>query len=159
MKLNLPQPQVHEINLEDTAQALTQLTTTIASQHPPIITDLTGGPKTLAILTLLALIITRKPADIYIQPTPENPTTTHIPRQIIELIHNPLTPEKQRILQTIIENPGTTIQELAQQHQKTPKTIKNYTTLLKHYNLVTQKGRKAALYPTKWAKIATHIKQ
>ena len=159
MKLGLPQPQVNHVNLEDTAQALAQITEIIASQTPPIIADLTGGPKTLSLLTLLAIIITRKPADIHIQPTPENPAPTHIPRQIIELINHPIPPEKQKILKTIIENPGTTIQELAQQHQKTPKTIKNYTTLLKHYNLVIQKGRKAALYPTKWAKIATHIKQ
>ncbi len=158
-KLQLPPPQITKINTEDTALALTQLTQTIAKQTPPIIIDLTGGPKTLAILTLLATIITRKPATIHIQPTPENPAPTHIPQEIIELTHNPLTHEKQRILQTIIENPGITIQELAQQHQKTPKTIKNYTTLLKRYHLVIQKGRKAALYPTKWAKIATQIKQ
>lgn len=144
--------QVPQTNIDET---ITTITRELRKLPQPIILDLTGGNRLLATITLLILLATRKQVEIYIQPETEETWEIRIPHQIIKLIHNPLTEEKKKILKTIIENPGITIEELAKTHNKTPKTMKNYINQLKRNELIIQKGRKAAIYPTQWAKLIT----
>jgi len=152
-KIGLNQPKLIQVPQTNIDETITTITRELRKQPQPIILDLTGGNRLLATITLLILLATKKQVEIYIQPETEEPWEIRIPHQIIKLIHNPLTEEKKKILQTIIENPGITIEELAKTHNKTPKTMKNYINQLKRNELIIQKGRKAAVYPTQWAKL------
>lgn len=152
-KIGLNQPKLIQVPQTNIDETITTITRELRKQPQPIILDLTGGNRLLATITLLILLATKKQVEIYIQPETGEPWEIRIPHQIIKLIHNPLTEEKKKILQTIIENPGITIEELAKTHNKTPKTMKNYINQLKRNELIIQKGRKAAVYPTQWAKL------
>ncbi len=157
-KIKLKPPKQIPVPTTNTDKAIEIIAEETMKLPEPIILDLTGGDRVLTTLTLLTLLLTRRQIEIYIQPETGEPWEIKIPRQVITLIYNPLSPEKQNILKTITTNPGTTIQELATIHHKTPNTIKTYITQLKKLELVIQKGRKATLYPTKWAKIITKTK-
>ncbi len=157
-KIKLKPPKQIPVPTTNTDKAIEIIAEETRKLPEPIILDLTGGDRLLSTLTLLTLLLTRRQVELYIQPETGEPWEIKIPKQVITLIYNPLSPEKQNILKTITQNPGITIQELAQIHNKTTNTIRIYITQLKRLELVIQKGRKASIYPTKWAKIITKTK-
>lgn len=153
VKIGLGSPKLIQVRLTDMDEVIPAISRELGKLPQPIILDLTGGDRLLATITLLVLLAARRQVEIYVQPETGEPLEVRIPHQIIKLTYNPLTEEKKKILQTIIENPGITVEELARIHSKTWKTMKNYVNQLKRNELVVQKGRRATLYPTQWARI------
>lgn len=124
-----------------------------------IVIEATGGARILTAAALLAAISLAKRyrVDYYIQSDTGEAWQVRIPGDLIGVITTPISQEKARILQTIIQRPGSTTHEIAEATGMHPKTVMNHVSKLKKQKLVIQKGRGRGLYPTSRAKLALYI--
>lgn len=118
-----------------------------------IIIDISGGMRILSAITILTLLLKNKAFTIYYQPESGTFEETHIPREITQLIINPLTKIEKQTLEIIKNKNQTTINEIAKTMNKKEKTIANIITRLKNRKLIIKRTRKQTIQPTKWAQI------
>lgn len=152
----LREPLLIELPL-DTPNAIYLIIKSLSDKPRPFIVDLSGGMRVLTLYVMTALLLMKEDADIYVQPESGGLTETIIPKELFEFMRKPVTGIELEIIGEVSKNPGVTIEELARITKKSEKTIRNILSRLRKL-LITQKGRKAGLYPTKWVKILTPIK-
>lgn len=120
-----------------------------------IVIDSTGGVKVLVLATLFLTIILSEKYDVeyHIQSETELEYDVKITSKEIKIITHDPTKEETRLIQTILQNPGTTPTELSEITGIHYKTLLNRLGKLKKQGLAYQKGRGGQVYPTKWTKI------
>ncbi|MEM1983574.1 MAG: CRISPR-associated CARF protein Csa3 [Sulfolobales archaeon] len=123
----------------------------------PLIVDVSGGMRFLGLFLVVSLLFMGEDVDIYLQPEGGEVSEIHIPRDLFEFMRRPLNISEVEIVRTVSEYPGITVEELAKNLGKSEKTVRNLMTRLRKL-LITQKGRYAGLYPTKWVKVVTTLR-
>jgi len=125
-----------------------------------IVIDSTGGVKVLVLATLILAIILSEKYDIeyHIQSETELEYDVKITSKEMKIITHYPTKEETRLIQAILQNPGTTPTKLSEITGIHYKTLINRLGKLKKQGLAYQKGRGGQVYPTKWTKII-QIKQ
>ena len=120
-----------------------------------IVIDSTGGVKVLVLATLFLTIILSEKYDVeyHIQSETELEYDVKITSKEIKIITHDPTKEETRLIQAILQNPGTTPTELSEITGIHYKTLLNRLGKLKKQGLAYQKGRGGQVYPTKWTKI------
>ena len=150
--MGLGEPEIIELECFDIPSSIYKVRTTLPQDTEEIILDLSGGMRILDIILYTALILERRTFTTYFQPESGEPLEAKIPKYITPHLWTQLTPEEKQILETIQENPGITIQELAEKLGRKTKTIQNQLTKLRRKGLITKKGRNPNIYPAPWAK-------
>ena len=150
--------QIDPADLEAATASLVEWLEQKASQtgatHTAI--EATGGARILTVTALLAAITLagRRNIEVYIQSDTSQVWQARITPDLIEALTTPLSKEKAKILDAILNAPGSTPQTIAKLANMHPKTLLNHITKLKKLKLIIQKGRGRGLYPTPRAKLA-----
>lgn len=122
----------------------------------PLIVDLSGGMRALGLFVVVSVMLMGEDVDLYLQPEGGELAEVHIPRELFEFMRRPLSDAELGVLRAICESPGITVDELAAGTGRSEKTVRNVLARLRRL-LVTQRGRYAGLYPTKWVKVVTNL--
>lgn len=147
----MAQPILLELSCEEPYDSIKSIEEIVSSEeYDEIILEVGAGMRIITHYAVIALTILKKPYTIHYIPEPGTFKEVTIPAKYIEVVQTKLTPIEKQVLQTIIENPGTTIQEIAKQLNRKEKTIANIITRLKNKQLVKTQKRKT--YPTPSAK-------
>jgi CRISPR locus-related DNA-binding protein len=151
-RVGLPEPKLVEVppRLYEGVVAFAEL---IQGSPGPVILDLSGGMRYLAVLGVLALFLTGRKASIYIQPESEGDEIA-VPESVVGLAYTPLQNLELAVLRAVSERGGLTADELAGSLGRSPKTAANAVARLQKLGLVVRRGRTGGIYTTEVGKLA-----
>ncbi|MEM2794538.1 MAG: CRISPR-associated CARF protein Csa3, partial [Thermofilaceae archaeon] len=132
--------------------ALMDLRLRLQYLEEPLVVDLSGGMRIICALTLLALLISRKRFELYVESETGESGELYVPPGVIRAFTS-LSREKLDILLEIAKNPGISVESLARRLGKPAKTVKNHLSELKSMGLVASHGRGAPLEVTRWGAV------
>lgn len=115
-----------------------------------LVLGLSGGMRYLIVFTLVALVLSGKPATIHIYPEGGEVPEVVIPKDAVASLRRLPTDAELRILKEVVSNPGITDEEVAERIERKVKTVKNVVSELVKSGLIVRKGRRGGLYPTEW---------
>lgn len=154
--LGFGEPELIVLDCSDPAESMNALWNAVGNKvYDEIIVDISGGMRILSIIAILTLLIKRIPFTLYYQPESGAFEETIIPKEIIQLIIQPLTSIEKHLLEIISGKGAATVKELSNTMGRKEKTIMNIIARLRNKKLIVKKTRKHIVQPTKWAKIAT----
>lgn len=154
-KVGLSKPELIELPQEPAEGVKT--IAEILEKAENIVFDLSGGMRYLTIYSILALIITKKKAKIYVQPEGSEEKEIEIPEAAIQIITSPVTEAEVNTLKLINDNEGISPEELAKTAGKALKTINNILTSLNKKGLIFRKGRRGGIYITSWGRLVIEL--
>lgn len=148
-RVNLSEPELVELDISDEARALVEVKSRVELLPTPIIVDLSGGMRVLVVLTLLALMASRREFELYVVPETGMGGEFHMPRGVTRALSG-LSREKLAILSEIARRPGVSAELIARRLGRSLKTIRNHLWELKRMGLVVSRGRGAPLRLSRW---------
>lgn len=156
LRTGLREPRLVEVPL-DPPDAIYVFREVLKGLPRPLVVDVSGGMRALGVLLLITLLLMGEDVDIYLQPEGGDVAEVHVPRELFEFMRRPLSELEFEVVRVVTESPGITIEEVAKAVGKSEKTVRNLISRPRKL-LITQRGRYAGLYPTKWVKVVTGLK-
>lgn len=154
-RVGLPEPKLVEVppRLYEGVAVLAEL---IGSSPGPVVLDLSGGMRYLAVLGVLALFLTGRRATVYVQPESEGEELV-IPESVINLAYEPLQELELSVLRLVAEREGITVEGVAELTGRSPKTVANAVSRLQKLGLVARRGRAGGVYLTEVGRLALRL--
>lgn len=154
-RVGLPEPKLVEVppRLYEGVAVLAEL---IGGSPGPVVLDLSGGMRYLAVLGVLALFLTGRRATVYVQPESEGEELA-IPESVISLAYEPLQDLELSVLRAVAEREGSTVEGIAEVVGRSPKTVANAVSRLQKLRLVARRGRAGGVYLTEVGKLALKL--
>jgi len=154
-RVGLPEPKLVEVppRLYEGVAVLAEL---IGGSPGPVVLDLSGGMRYIAVLGILALFLTGRRATVYVQPEAEGEELV-VPESVISLAYEPLQDLELSVLKVIAEHEGSTVEEVAEVFGRSPKTVANAFSRLQKLGLVARRGRAGGVYLTEVGKLALKL--
>ncbi len=154
-RVGLPEPKLVEVppRLYEGVAVLAEL---IGSSPGPVVLDLSGGMRYLAVLGVLALFLTGRRATVYVQPESEGEELV-IPESVVNLAYEPLQELELSVLRLVAEREGITVEGVAELTGRSPKTVANAVSRLQKLGLVARRGRAGGVYLTEVGRLALRL--
>jgi len=154
-RVGLPEPKLVEVppRLYEGVAVLAEL---IGGSPGPVVLDLSGGMRYLAVLGILALFLTGRRAAVYVQPESEGEELA-IPEAVINLAYEPLQDLELSVMRVVAEREGLTVEGVAEVVGRSPKTVANAVSRLQKLGLVARRGRAGGVYLTEVGRLALRL--
>jgi CRISPR locus-related DNA-binding protein len=154
-RVGLPEPRLVEVppRLYEGVSVLAEL---IGGSPGPVVLDLSGGMRYLAVLAVLALFLTGRRATVYVQPESEGEELV-VPESVVGLAYGSLQELELSILGVVAEREGSTVEAVAEALGRSPKTVSNAVSRLQKLGLVARRGRAGGLHLTEVGRLALRL--
>lgn len=140
VKLNYPEPEVHEIEISDFDKAFSQILDYLLPLPEPVVSDLTLGMRMMNVLILLALIVSGKKFTVYVREESGGSRMITFNDNVVKALLRDYSKEELKLLSVLVNN-SLSVSELATSLGKSEKTVLNKLAELKKLGLLTQKGK------------------
>ena len=147
-----PEPRLLELECSDFYGSLARLRAEISRLEGEYYLLLGSGLRILSHILDIAFFATRKEFSLHYEPEGESLTPIYIPSAFYSNIWSKLSDPEKKAVKKVVEKPGISVRELADEIGVKEKTARNLLTRLKKKGLVEKKGRKEGVYPTPIAK-------
>ncbi len=148
-RVGFERPELVELDLQDTAAAVSAALRVISGVDGLVVADLGGGMRPLGVVVFLALLASKVDFELYVSGEGSDVLEIYVPRGVLRALRG-LSEEKLEILRIIGESPGTSVTGIAERLKRNVKTIRNHLSELKSMGLVASRGRGAPLTLTGW---------
>lgn len=151
-KAGLREPKLVEVP-SDLYGGVAKIAELVLGFEGPVVVDLSGGMRYLAVLGMLALFLARRRAVVYVQPEGEG-QDLEIPESVMDLAHTSLQDLERSILKMVAGGEGLRVEDVARSLGRSPKTVANAVSRLQRLGLVVRRGRSGGLHLTSVGRLA-----
>jgi CRISPR-associated protein Csa3 len=140
-RMRYPEPRVEEIELGDFPSTLSQILDVVLSSKGIIHANLSVGLRSMDVLILLAILLSRKPFFAYLMSESGEGHEIVVKGDEVYSLLKEYTVEDLKLLYAISRKGEVTLSELANELGKSEKTVVNRLNELKKAGLVVIKGK------------------
>lgn len=151
-RAGLREPKLVEVPT-DLYEGVAKIAELVLGSEGPVVMDLSGGMRYLAVLGMLALFLARRRAVVYVQPEGEG-QELEIPESVMDLARISLQDLERSILKVVAGSEGVGVEDVARSLGRSPKTVANAVSRLQKLGLVVRRGRSSGLYLTSVGRLA-----
>lgn len=158
-RLHYPEPEVHEIEIKDFAETLSQIVSVINSLgRGIIISNLSAGMRLMDAIILVGLIASRRDFIVYLLDEGGEGREMVIDSSEVSTLIKDYSTEEIKLLMAVEKLGKTTVPELAKLLGKSEKTVMNRISEMKKEKLIALKGKDREVVLTSLGKIVVDVR-